>query len=61
MSKPVIGRISGKWSVQFSRRFSNADGTFAGVVVASLNPEHLTKFYDQIDFGILGVDLADRR
>ena len=32
MSKPVVGRISGKWSVQFSRRFSNADGTFAGVV-----------------------------
>jgi diguanylate cyclase (GGDEF)-like protein len=51
MSKPVIGRVSGKWSVQFSRRFTNADGTFAGVVVASLNPEHLTKFYDKIDFG----------
>jgi len=51
ISKPVVGRISGKWSVQFSRRFSNSDGSFAGVVVASLNPEHLTKFYDKIDFG----------
>src|ERR1700704_3714111 len=62
ISKPVIGRISGKWSVQFSRRFSNGDGSFAGVVVASLNPEHLTKFYDKIDFGsaasisLIGVD-----
>jgi diguanylate cyclase (GGDEF)-like protein len=62
MSKPVVGRISGRWSVQFSRRFSNADGTFAGVVVASLNPEHLTKFYDKIDFGssasisLIGLD-----
>src|SRR5271166_6808103 len=53
ISKPVIGRASGKWSVQFSRRFLNADKTFAGVVVASLDPGHLTKFYDKIDFGTL--------
>jgi PAS domain-containing protein len=51
ISRPVIGRVSGKWSVQFSRRFSNSDTSFAGVVVASLDPGHLTKFYDKIDFG----------
>jgi len=53
ISRPVIGRASGKWSVQFSRRFSNADGSLAGVVVASLDPEHFTKFYNKIDFGTL--------
>ena len=51
ISKPVIGRVSGRWSVQMARRFLNADKSFGGVVMASFDPEHLTKFYDKIDFG----------
>src|SRR5262245_23947934 len=51
ISKPVIGRASGKWSVQFTRRFLNSDGTFAGIVVASMDPVHFTSFYDKIDLG----------
>src|SRR3954463_2615859 len=37
ISKPVIGRASGRWSVQITRRFLDRSGAFAGVVVASLN------------------------
>jgi diguanylate cyclase (GGDEF)-like protein len=51
ISKPVIGRASGQWSVQLTRRFNNADGSFGGVIVASLNPLHFTTFYNKIDFG----------
>ncbi len=51
ISKPVVGRASGKWSVQITRRFLDADGKFAGVVVASLNPAHFTNFYNNLDFG----------
>lgn len=62
ISKPLIGRASGKWSVQFTRRFSNKDGSFAGVVVASMDPAHFTSFYDKIDLGattsvaMIGID-----
>ncbi len=51
ISKPVVGRASGKWSVQVTRRFLDAKGKFAGVVVASLNPAHFTNFYNNLDFG----------
>jgi diguanylate cyclase (GGDEF)-like protein len=47
VSRPVIGRASGKWSIQLSRRFPR-EGKFGGVVVASLDPDHFTKFYNQV-------------
>jgi diguanylate cyclase (GGDEF)-like protein len=51
ISRPVLGRASNKWSVQFTRRFLNPDGSFGGVVVASLNPTHFAGFYEKIDLG----------
>lgn len=54
ISKPLIGRVSGRWSIQLSRRFSNADGTLGGVVVASLDPQHFTNFYDKVDLASSG-------
>jgi diguanylate cyclase (GGDEF)-like protein len=54
ISTPVIGRASGAWSVQFTRRFLKSDGSIGGVVVASMNPAHFTSFYDKIDLGSSG-------
>ena len=48
ISRPVIGRASREWSIQLSRRISY-HGEFGGVVVASLNPDHFTKFYTRVD------------
>jgi diguanylate cyclase (GGDEF)-like protein len=62
VSAPVLGRASGKWSVQFTRRFTAKDGTFAGVIVVSLDPEMLVATYDQLKtqhgwgFALIGSD-----
>ena len=51
ISKPVFGRTSGKWVLQLSRGVRAADGSFQGVIGASLDPGYLTKFYQSIDVG----------
>ena len=51
ISKPVIGRASGKWSVQFSRKLTDNAGQFAGVVVISLDAVRLARNYGELDLG----------
>ncbi len=59
VSKPVMGRASGKWSVQFTRQFFDENGNFAGVVVISLDPSHLAKTYSSLNIGAnLGILLV---
>ncbi|MEI6208977.1 MAG: ATP-binding protein [Desulfuromonadales bacterium] len=55
ISKPVMGRVSKKWSIQFTRKMMNRDGAFAGVVVLSVDPDYFTSFYRSIDVGSRGV------
>jgi diguanylate cyclase (GGDEF)-like protein len=50
----VLGRASGKWTVQFTRRLVDASGRFAGVVVASFDPGHFARFYESVQIGAGG-------
>lgn len=55
VSRPVVGRASGKWSLQLTRRISRSDGSFAGVVVLSLDPNYFTNFYGELNLGPSGL------
>jgi methyl-accepting chemotaxis protein len=51
ISKPTLGKVTGKWTIQLTRRIVGADGEFAGVIVASVDPGQFARFYDAIDVG----------
>ena len=46
-----VGRVTGKLDFRVTRRISNPDGSFAGVVLATVNPEALSRYYGELEVG----------
>ena len=57
IGKPLLSRRTSKWSIQLSRRIDDAAGRFAGVVVASMDPQTLAASFSEVDLGRDGVVL----
>jgi diguanylate cyclase (GGDEF)-like protein len=57
ISKPVMGRISGKWSIHLSRRISADDGSFLGIITIAIDPYYLGRFYESVDLNRNGMVL----
>jgi PAS domain S-box-containing protein len=55
ISVPVLGRVSGKWSIQITRRLELPGGGFGGTVVVSIDPLYLGAFFETVDLGRHGV------
>ncbi|HWF94367.1 MAG TPA: EAL domain-containing protein [Xanthobacteraceae bacterium] len=55
ISTPSKGHMSGKFSIQLTRRIARPDGSFGGIVAASLDVLQLEEFYNSIDIGRAGV------
>ncbi len=51
ISKPVVGRVSGKWSIQLSRAIREPDGRLAGVIVGSIDPFYWARVFNAVNLG----------
>jgi signal transduction histidine kinase/ActR/RegA family two-component response regulator len=55
---PLIGRVSGKLTMQFTRKLFAPDGSFDGIAVVSLDSSYLSRFYQSISIGKGAIVLA---
>jgi C4-dicarboxylate-specific signal transduction histidine kinase len=46
ISRPLVGRASGRWSINISRAVIDSSGSFLGVVVLSVDPESFSGFLE---------------
>ena len=62
VSKPLIGRVTGRPALFLSRRIGDETGYFAGAIILSIDPGYFTSFYQSVDTGrhgtvqLVGID-----
>jgi len=58
LGAPTVSRSTGDWVVPISRRLTDADGNFSGVVLATMSLEHLRRVLARFDVGEGAVTLT---
>lgn len=62
VSSVESGRVTGQYHFRITRRINNADGSFGGIALATVNPKSFTQFYRELKIGqqnvasLIGVD-----
>ncbi|WP_211451275.1 sensor domain-containing diguanylate cyclase [Collimonas antrihumi] len=51
---PIRSRSTGAWIVTVSRRFNHSDGSFAGLVLGTINIDYFKTYYESFDIGRAG-------
>jgi methyl-accepting chemotaxis protein len=51
IGKPIVGRSTGKLSLPLARKLHKSDGSFGGVIIASIDPGFAEKFSRSITLG----------
>ncbi|MDG0834426.1 sensor histidine kinase [Pelomonas saccharophila] len=54
VGRPVLGKVSNRWTIQLSRALRDANGHIDGVIVASLDPSYFERVYADVDVGQTG-------
>jgi diguanylate cyclase (GGDEF)-like protein len=57
---PIVSRSLGVWVIPVSRRINDANGKFAGVILATVSLDYFNRFYASYDIGNNGVILLVR-
>jgi diguanylate cyclase (GGDEF)-like protein/PAS domain S-box-containing protein len=61
IGRPVHSKAGGQWVITLSRRWNRADGSFGGVVLATIDVAYFSQYYSQFDLGPQGaVALVNR-
>ncbi|MFZ6647654.1 sensor domain-containing diguanylate cyclase [Undibacterium sp. TJN25] len=55
IGEPLRSRSSGQWILTLSRRINHADGSFAGVALATIGIDYFNTFYDSFNIGKAGA------